>query len=214
MGCLAAVMAVARSVTQDILDRLSAATLRHTPAQSHTVADRLEQAAEAHAERAFVLFEERRITYAELNADANRVAHALHQIGLRTGDVVALLMHNRPEFIATWAGLAKLGVTAALINTQLRGQALRHALATAGARTLIAGSECLENVASAGENLVDAERLLVRGDSAAGGTALDATLARMPIVNPDPALRRDLVAATTSSTSPRRARPASRRRPV
>jgi len=187
-------MAVARSVTQDILDRLSAATLRHTPAQSHTVADRLEQAAEAHAERAFVLFEERRITYAELNADANRVAHALHQIGLRTGDVVALLMHNRPEFIATWAGLAKLGVTAALINTQLRGQALRHALATAGARTLIAGSECLENVASAGENLVDAERLLVRGDSAAGGTALDTTLARMPIVNPDPALRRDLVA--------------------
>ena len=187
------VMAIARSATQGTLDRLSAATLRHTPAQAYTVADRLEEAAVAHAERAFVLFEERRITYAALNAEANRVAHAARQMGLRTGDVVALFMHNRPEFIATWAGFAKLGVTVALINTQLRGQALRHALATAGARTLVVGIECLENVASAGENLV--EWLLVRGDPAAGGAAdLDATLARMPADDPDPALRADLVA--------------------
>ena len=146
-------MAVPRSVTQESLDRLAAATLRHTPAQAYTVADRFEEAATTHADRTFILFEDRRITYAELNAEANRVAHAVREAGLRRGDAAALLMHNRPEFIATWAGLAKLGVTAALINTQLRGQALRHAITTAGARMLVAGSECLDNVASAGDIL-------------------------------------------------------------
>src|SRR6185503_13841676 len=165
-------MTIARTVTQETLDRLSAATLRHTPGQHYTVADRLEEAAVAHAHRTFILFEDRGITYAEINAETNRVAHAARAVGLRAGDVVALLMHNRPEFIATWAGLAKLGITTALINTQLRGQPLRHALATAGTRTLIAGSECLENVE---DDL--AETLLVRGD---GGSAtdFDATLAR------------------------------------
>ena len=181
-------MAIARTVTQEVLDRLSAATLRHTPAQRYTVADRIEEAAVAHADRAFILFEDRRITYAEINAEANRVAHAGRALGLRRGDVVALLMHNRSEFIATWVGLAKLGVTTALVNTQLRGQPLRHALATAGTRTLIAGSECRENVE---DDLADT--LLVRGD-AGRSTDFDATLARMPTDDPDPALRADLVA--------------------
>ena len=185
-------MAVPRSVTQETLDRLAAATLRHTPAQAYTVADRLEEAAVAHAERTFILFEGRRITYAQLNAEANRVARSAREAGLRRGDATALLMHNRPEFIAAWAGLAKLGVTAALINTQLRGQALRHAIATAGARTLIAGSECLDNVGSAGEHLLDT--LLVRGDPAAGdATDFDTALARMPSENPDRAWRDGLV---------------------
>src|SRR5688572_2416500 len=131
-------MTVERTTTQETLDRLAGATLGHTPAQAYTVGDRFAEAAVAHAGRTFLIFEEQRITYAEFNAAANRVAHAARQAGLRRGDAAALLMHNRPEFIATWAGLAKLGVTAALVNTQPRGQALRHAIATAGARTPIA----------------------------------------------------------------------------
>jgi fatty-acyl-CoA synthase len=185
-------MAVPRSVTQESLDRLAAATLRHTPAQAYTVADRFEEAATTHAGRTFILFEDRRITYAGVNAEANRVAHAARESGLRRGDAAARLMHNRPEVIATWAGLAKLGVTAALINTQLRGQALRHAVATAGTRTLIAGVECLDNVDSAGQGLVDT--LLVRGEPGGDATELDATLARTPSQDPDRAWRGGLVA--------------------
>ena len=185
-------MTVARSTTQETLDRLAGATLRHTPAQAYTVGDRFAEAAVTHAGRTFILFEDQRITYADFNAAANRVAHAARQAGLRRGHAAALLMHNRPEFIAAWAGLAKLGVTAALVNTQLRGQALRHAIATAGARTLIAGSECLDNVESAGERLVDT--LLVRGEPTGDTTEFDATLARMPADDPDPAWRDGLVA--------------------
>ncbi len=139
---------VPREVTQERLAVLSAGTMRYKPSQKFTVADRIEERAAADPDRVFAFFEDRRVTYDELNRRANRVAAVAHEQGLRTGDVVALMMENRPEFVSTWAGLAKLGVTTALINTQLRGGPLEHALETARARRLIVGSECLAKLES------------------------------------------------------------------
>jgi hypothetical protein len=72
------------------------------------------------------------------------------------------MMENRPEFIAIWLGLAKIGcdaicvctfpsslpgvlcrfcsVKAALLNTNLKGQPLSHSLNVSLARTVITGS--------------------------------------------------------------------------
>ena len=159
-------MTVDRDATQQKLAKLGAATLQHRPSQKYTVGDRIEEKAAAHPERPFLFYEDRRLTYAELNAEANRVAHVALQAGLVTGDVVSLMMENRPEFIASWAGLAKLGVTVALINTNVRGRPPRHALETAGAKHLIVGSECLENLTSLGEDLARTWTLYVSPDPA------------------------------------------------
>jgi len=203
-GTTAAGAVTPRDVSQARLDRLAAATLRHTPTQTYTVADRIEEKAAAHPERTFLVYGDRRLSYGALNIEANRVAHAAAAIGLRTGDVVGLLMENRPEFIITWAGMAKLGIVVALLNTSLRGQSLRHALATTGARHLVAGSECLDALASLGPEAGSAFVVHVSADPEAGEAgaaatpagALDLTevLARMPAENPDPGRRGDLVA--------------------
>jgi fatty-acyl-CoA synthase len=116
---------------------------RLRPDSPHTVPDDFERVVAAHARHPAVLFEDRTITYEELNRGANRVAHWALAQGLSRGARVALLMHNRPEFLETWLGLSKLGVTTALINTNLTGRALAHAIATADAKFLIAGAECL-----------------------------------------------------------------------
>jgi fatty-acyl-CoA synthase len=200
---IAAGAVLPREVSQARLDRLAAATLRHTPRQKYTVADRIEEKAAAHPERTFLVYRDRRLTYDALNAEANRVAHAAAEIGLGAGDVVGLLMENRPEFITTWAGMAKLGVVVALFNTSLRGQALRHALATTGARHLVAGSECLDALASVGDAAIRSLAVCVSTDpemqrhaatAPAGAVDLTAALARMPAENPDAALRRELAA--------------------
>lgn len=193
-------MSVPRETTQTILDRLSAATLRHVPAQSYTVGDRLEERAAAHPEKAFVFYEDRVVEYGAANAHANRTAHAAFALGLQRGDVAALLMENRPEFLSTWMGFAKLGVTVALINTHARGRALEHALATAAPKLVVAGSECLEAI----EGLdADAQRrfpIYLTSDtddpaprSAATGN-WDALLARAATDNPDRAVRDGLKA--------------------
>ena len=46
-------------------------------------------------------------------------------------------MENRPEFVATWLGLSKLGVISALINTNLKQKALAHSISVSNAKVLV-----------------------------------------------------------------------------
>ena len=69
-----------------------------------------------------------------------RIAHVFSRRGLSRGDVVALISTNRPEYVATWLGLSRLGVVTALINTNLRHDALKHSLSVATPRAVIAGA--------------------------------------------------------------------------
>ncbi|XP_041281105.1 long-chain fatty acid transport protein 1-like, partial [Onychostruthus taczanowskii] len=59
-------------------------------------------------------------TFAHLERVSNAVAHLCRELGLRSGDVVAVFMESRPEFVALWLGLAKAGVEAALLSSHLR----------------------------------------------------------------------------------------------
>ena len=93
--------------------------MRHKPDSPYTMADVLEAKAAEYGDRPFVLFEDRRVSYREINEEANRVAHWAYELGLRRGDVVALLMENRPEYLTRWMGLGKLGVPTALLNTNV-----------------------------------------------------------------------------------------------
>ena len=143
-------MALDRAATLFRTIRHGVPLARVKPDTRSSVADLIEKQARSRASRPFVLFEDRELSYEEYNAAANRLAHWAQGMGLQVGDVVALLMENRPEYLSTWAGLAKLGVTAALINTNLSGAALAHAIDAAGTLRLIVGSECLPAVASLG----------------------------------------------------------------
>lgn len=128
--------------------------VRTKPSSAFNIADLIESRVARHEAKPFVLFEGRSVSYGEYNREANHVAHWALGQGLKAGDVVALLMQNRPEFLSVWGGLAKIGVTTALINTNLNGRGLAHALDAAGTRRLIAGAECMDNV----DTLDDSER--------------------------------------------------------
>ncbi len=134
----------------------------HRRDQQYTVADRLEERARDSADRPFVIFEGRTVTFGEMNALANRVGSAALAAGLKRGDVVALMMENRPEYPMVWLGLAKVGIIAALINTSARDFALKHALGQTQARALIFGTECAELLAT----LAEADRPAILFESA------------------------------------------------
>ena len=98
--------------------------------------------AAAHGARPALLCEGETLTWAEFNAQANRVAACLAAAGIRHGDCVALMMENRTAFLSCLLGIAKLGAVAALINTQQRGRVLAHSLSLVDTRALIVGAEC------------------------------------------------------------------------
>lgn len=57
------------------------------------------------------------------------------------GDVVALFMENRSQYVGLWLGMAKIGVEAALINFNLRLEALVHCVTISNAKAVVFGSE-------------------------------------------------------------------------
>ena len=109
----------------------------------------VEQHAKRRGDQPAVLTRESAWTYAELNAHANRVAHALAAAGIASGDVVALGMGNRPETLAAVVGVVKLGAVAALLPSSQRGTTLAHSLNVANARLLICEPDMAEAVDAA-----------------------------------------------------------------
>lgn len=87
-------------------------------------------------------------TFAQLDAYSNAVASIFHRLGFAPGDVVAIFLEGRPEFVGLWLGLAKAGVVAALLNVNLRREPLAFCLGTSGAKGLIYGGEMAEGEAT------------------------------------------------------------------
>ncbi|OGA52679.1 MAG: hypothetical protein A3G25_02890 [Betaproteobacteria bacterium RIFCSPLOWO2_12_FULL_63_13] len=66
-----------------------------------------------------IIFEDRAVTYGELNARANRLAHFLIELGVGKGDHVGLLLYNCTEFAVGFVACQKLGAVASCLNYRL-----------------------------------------------------------------------------------------------
>ncbi len=80
---------------------------------------------------------DRRITFAELDADANRVAHVLTDAGVRPGDRVAVMMQNRHEIFAVWNGAARVGALVVPISYRSLTSEVAYLVADSGATALV-----------------------------------------------------------------------------
>jgi fatty-acyl-CoA synthase len=141
-----------------------------------TAADVIERWARQTPDALAIQFEGHQYTYAEYDAVANRYAHWALAQGIKRGEVVALLMENRPEFLFAWAGMAKIGAVTALINSNLTGQPLAHSLRISEARHLILGGELGAHFESVKDLLEEKPQVWVTGDQIAGYHDLDAAL--------------------------------------
>jgi fatty-acyl-CoA synthase len=101
-----------------------------------------------------VAFEDRRISWRDFDHEADRYARWLSNEGLGAGDVIALVMDNRPEFLMLFTAISRVGAISALINTQLKGRGLEHALEVSGAAVVVCGSEHASKVLEAAASLV------------------------------------------------------------
>ena len=122
---------------------------RLLPNSSWTMTRVLEDRAHTHGDYQALAYLDRRYTWREVDAEANRWAHLFKGEGIGHGDVVALMMDNRPEYLFVVHGLGKLGASAALINTNLSGGPLAHAVNIGHARKVLVGDEHAKTVAEA-----------------------------------------------------------------
>lgn len=172
------------------LARITPDAARSRSSSTSTVGDRFEAVVDKHGAAIAIVDahdDGREVTYAELDSLANRVANWANARGIGRGDVVALLMFNRPEYVSIWLGLAKVGAVTALINTNLTGEPLRHSIRVSDAAHLIVDRELVD-----GELVDDVEIAQWEWGGADHPGNFDTALAEMSEARPDRSVREGL----------------------
>jgi crotonobetaine/carnitine-CoA ligase len=142
----------------------------------------LETQARARGDRPFLEFASgARFTYAEADAQANRLANGLAALGIRKGDAVAVMLPNGEDYVFVWLALSRLGAIHVAVNTGYAGRFLAHVLANAEAKVAIAHAEYLPRIDAIRAELPALRRILVAGSMDHVGSAGGAALGLAPI---------------------------------
>nr|XP_061836706.1 long-chain fatty acid transport protein 6-like isoform X2 [Nerophis lumbriciformis] len=91
-------------------------------------------------DKTFIIHEDQRLTYRDVDRRSNQFANALGRKCLKEGDIVAMLMTNEPDFIHVWFGLCKLGCQVAFLNTNNKSKSLLHCIRSCDAKALVVGT--------------------------------------------------------------------------
>ncbi len=96
----------------------------------------LEASASRRPDKTALVCGRRRLTYAQLDALANRLAHALIGRGVRHGDRVAIYLSNSVEAVAGIFAVLKAGAAFVMINPSTKAQKLEYVLNNSRAAAL------------------------------------------------------------------------------
>ena len=101
----------------------------------------VEELAEKFGDAPALLSARERMSFRELSERANRYARWARAHGIRKGDTVCLIMPNRPEYMAVWLGVTRVGGVVALVNTNLTGRSLAHSINIVEPKHIIVAAE-------------------------------------------------------------------------
>ncbi len=100
-----------------------------------------ESQAELNPNNIAVVFEDQKLTYAELNSQANQLAHYLQKIGVEADTIVGVFMERSLEIIIAILAILKAGGAYLPIDTKLPEKNLAFRLEDAGVNILLSKSE-------------------------------------------------------------------------
>ena len=147
-----------------------------------------------------------RLTHAQVNARANRLAHALRELGVGPGDRVALLARNDYRFVEIYFALPKLGAIFVPLNFWASERELVYMLKRCSASVLIVAGSYLDTLEAIRPGLTSVRHIVVyEGEPPPDATAYDALLEggddSEPSPRPDPC-DDTLILFTSGSTGP------------
>jgi 2,3-dihydroxybenzoate-AMP ligase len=136
---------------------------------TRTVAEQFHAVALAHPDRDAVVAAQGRLSYAELDAQTDRIAVGLAELGLQPGDPVMVQVTNRLETVVAWYALLKAGLVPVATLAAHRGHEIAHISRAVGARAHLveAGTRGIDLVAFAhdqGRDHPTMHHVLVLGD--------------------------------------------------
>ena len=98
----------------------------------------LESSARANPGQLAVIFNDTKLTYAQLNGAANQLANGLRKLGVQRGDKVALSCPNLPYFPIAYYAILKAGAAVVPFNVLFKGREVAYHLQDSDAVAIIA----------------------------------------------------------------------------
>jgi long-chain acyl-CoA synthetase len=147
----------------------------------------LEDAAALHPDLPALRFLGVRLTYAQVWAQAQRLAAALVERGLKPGDRVALMLPNSPQYVIAYYGVLRAGGVVAQVNPLYTPRELAYLLADSGAQVIVVADVLYPVVQAAAVDLKHVLVATLKGDVAlgAGAERLEEVLARVTTPPPN-----------------------------
>ncbi|HEV3354217.1 MAG TPA: AMP-binding protein [Acidimicrobiales bacterium] len=134
--------------------------------EQQTVHSLLERRLETDADGEYLDVTGTKLSAADVEGTANRLANALVDLGLRQGDRVATLIENSPDALLAWWGAIRGGFVAVPVNTAYKGEYLRHQLADSGSRVLFVDAEFAPRAAAVVDQVDGLDHVVVTGGDA------------------------------------------------
>ncbi|NNL78273.1 MAG: AMP-binding protein, partial [Desulfobacterales bacterium] len=115
-------------------------------------------------EKTAIIFEDRRISYAELDRMINRIAGGLLKMGYTHGEVVSLFLPSLPELIIGYLGTVRAGLTVNVVNAMLKEQEVAYILKDCATKGLIVDQNRLPIVEAIRSDVETLSDIIVLGD--------------------------------------------------
>jgi 2-aminobenzoate-CoA ligase len=122
-------------------------------------------------DRTAVLFDDQRITYSQLLTNANKLAGALRDLGVKEGDRIILRTPNIPPALVANFAILKLGAVCTPTSPLFSRNEIAHVANDAEAVAIIVSAALLGEVEAARENLKTVQHIIVVGGDAADAKA-------------------------------------------
>ncbi len=99
-------------------------------------------------DKAAIIFEGKKMTFAQLNARVNRLANGLANLGIKKGDRVAFLQVNCPACVEVYFAVTELGAIYVPLNFRAKGHEISYILNSSESGTIVVGDRYVEMVNS------------------------------------------------------------------
>jgi len=101
---------------------------RYNKVNRWVIADMIRRSAYHYPNKAAIIYKDKTLSYAQLDAECNRVANALRDLGIQKYDRVAILAHNTIHHVLIWMACCKIGAIYLAINYLLRGKDIAYCI--------------------------------------------------------------------------------------
>lgn len=122
----------------------------------------------------------RQVTFSELEAESNQIAHLFRSLGLGRGDHIAICLENHPDFLKICWGAYRSGLYFTAISYRLQPEEVEYIVNDCGAKVLVTSALLTDTFKGFRDKLVNNPACYMLDGTTEGAASFERAIADMP----------------------------------